>query len=548
MGDKKDQIPHNLPTDNTQTDVHYSSIEQSVHTYPLDREMHEKTEEPEKEKAGADKAIKYALVIGFLVILFVVSLGIVSFLPSIISNVSTTASTYLFSTFSSQPKITLTLDKNEVGIGQPFTLSWKNNTTDTNGSYSFSFKCTEGITLVDASSSKPIVCGTYYPIGSDNWSIKLISNSKNTGSVSLPMNVSFFETNRTEPKLTNSISILALGTNGNNSGSSNNSSTSTNSGVTVTSQNNSQNNSSGSRASSSNYYYPANGKSDLAITLVKSGMVVNNGSFVQTSAINAGSRVMIQFNVANNGTAPSGAWSLTATLPTTIQNEKTYSSGTEPSLKPGDSFTMSLAFDSFDSSANQAIITLLSSADSNVSNNTLTIPFTAGSTYSNNNNYNYNNNYYNSNGNYYNNNASLNVAITNLGQFNRSTGQFYYNGYNSSIYSGSTVGVQFTVTNNGSTATGPWSFNATLPTNSNSNYNNNYCNGYNCNNNYYNNNGGTYNYSSGTEPSLAPGQSMSFTIAFDNPTIGSDTVYINAYGSSVSGGNNSATRTFYVSN
>ena len=272
-------------------------------------------------------------------------------------------------------------------------------------------------------------------------------------------------------------------------------------------------------------------------------MVLNDGTFVQTQTINAGSRVLVQFNVANDGTAPSGIWSLTATLPTTVQIEKVFSSGNEPSLRPGDSYVMSLSFDSFDPSATQAILTILSSTDSNKANNTLSIPFSAGTGY---NSYNSNyNNYYGNNN--YNGNGALTVAITNLGQFNRSNGQFYYNGYNNNtIYSGSTVGVQFTVTNTGSTATGPWSFNATLPTNSISNNNN--CYGYNCNNNYYNNYNGTYNYPSGTEPSLAPGQSMTFTIAFDNPNIGSDTVNISANGSYPQTINNTATRTFYVSN
>ena len=542
MSEINDQIPHNLPTEHTQTDVHYSSVEQNIHTEPIHNDEYNGDDEPEKENKGADKAIKYALVAGFLVILFVISLGLVSFLPSIISNVSSSASAYLASTFSSKPKITLTLDKTENLNNQPFVLSWKNNTTDTNGTYSFSFKCTEGVMLIEASSSKAIVCGTYFPLGNTNsGSIKIVTNSKNSGSTATPMNVTFFENGSTEPKLTNSVSIWADGTSGATNTQNNNynsAGTSTNSGVTVT-----QNNSTTTNNSSSNYYYPANGKSDLAITLVKSGMVLNDGTFVQTQTINAGSRVLVQFNVANDGTAPSGIWSLTATLPTTVQIEKVFSSGNEPSLRPGDSYVMSLSFDSFDPSATQAILTILSSTDSNKANNTLSIPFSAGTGY---NSYNSNyNNYYGNNN--YNGNGALTVAITNLGQFNRSNGQFYYNGYNNNtIYSGSTVGVQFTVTNTGSTATGPWSFNATLPTNSISNNNN--CYGYNCNNNYYNNYNGTYNYPSGTEPSLAPGQSMTFTIAFDNPNIGSDTVNISANGSYPQTINNTATRTFYVSN
>ncbi|MEI6478960.1 MAG: hypothetical protein WCO18_01565, partial [bacterium] len=402
MNETKDQIPHNLPVEN---------VHEDAHNFPIE---HQDPSHTEIEKDGSDKAIKYVLIGGFLVILFVVSIGLVSFLPGIISNVSSTASAYLFSAFSSQPKITLSLDKTESQINQPFLLSWKNNTTSTRGSYSFSFKCTNGVTLSDANSKKNIVCGTLFPLGTDNGSIKLIPNSKNLESTDLPMNVSFFENGNSEPKLTNSISISVDGINGpTNKSASSNSSSGTNSGVTVK-----QDNSSAANSSTSNYYYPTNGKSDLSITLVKRGMIANDGSFVETSAINSGSRVMIQFNVANNGTSPSGNWSLNATLPTTAQNEKVFSSGTESSLRPGDSFTMSLSFDSFDPSANQAVLTLLSSSDSNMQNNNLTVPFTTNSGYSNN----YNNNYYNT----YSGNASLNIQITSIAPFNRSTGQFYY--------------------------------------------------------------------------------------------------------------------------
>ncbi|MFA6463692.1 MAG: hypothetical protein WCV55_01650 [Candidatus Paceibacterota bacterium] len=495
MSETNNQIPHNLP------------IEPDFHTDPYSEHSDNSHDEVTVEKSGSDKAIKYALISGFLVILFVVSLGIVSFLPRIISNVSASASAYLFSAFSTQPKITLTLDKTEVSTGGSFALSWKNNTTTTNGNYSFNYKCTDGITLVEVASGKTIVCGTSFPLGTDNGSIKLAANSKNTGSKTLPMNVSFFEKNSKEPTLTNSISVLVDGT----SGPQKNNSSDT-SGITVSQTNTNSTN------QSENYYYPAGGKSDISISLVKKGMVLSNGGFQETSVINSGSRVMVQFQITNNGTVPSGAWSLSATLPTTIQNEKTFTSQVEPSLKPGDSFTMNLAFDSYDTSVNQVVITILSSTDSNFSNNNLTIPFTAGSGYT---NYNYSSN------------ATLNVSITNIGQFNRSNGQFYNYG-NNTIYAGSTVGVQFTVTNNGTYATGPWTFNANVPTVSNGNYN------------YYNS--GTYNYTSSTQTSLEPGQSANFTIAFDNPNVGSDTIYINTYGTNSSNANNSASRTFSVSN
>ncbi|MES2059826.1 MAG: hypothetical protein V4438_02230 [Patescibacteria group bacterium] len=300
------------------------------------------------------------------------------------------------------------------------------------------------------------------------------------------------------------------------------------------------------------YTYPRyTGPSDLAVSLVKVGQIDNNGSFIQTNSIQPGSRVQIVFNVSNVGSGASQSWNLNAVLPTSISGERVYNSQAEPSIPPGASYQMTLAFDAYDPSTSAIQITLQGGADVNTGNNILIVPLTSNGYNNYNNNYNngcyyqngyqycsnnnsgnntnYSNNCYWSNNYYYCNgngngsvsNADLSVTITNVGTMDRNTGQFYYT---NSIYRGDKAAVQFEVRNNGSTNSGSFTWTANFPSNSNS------------------------TFTSSTQNSLAPGQTMTFTAGFDNLYVGSQNVTVQLYpsGSDSNSSNNYASRSVYV--
>ncbi len=286
-----------------------------------------------------------------------------------------------------------------------------------------------------------------------------------------------------------------------------------------------------SQTTNNTYTYKTySGPANLSITLSKVGYLGSNGAFVQSTSIPAGSRVLVEFNVANIGSGRSGNWNLQASLPTSIAAERSYISQAEPALNPGDSYQMSLAFDSYDASQNTIQIAIVG-GDSNSGNNTLSIPLTSnGTSYNNNtptngcywsngsyycNNSNYNNGttgytvcygannipYYcnnssngNNNGNYNNSTSDLSINITNIGTMDRNTGQFYFT---NSWSRNDKIAVQFAITNIGGTTSGNWAFSANLPSSSNS------------------------TYSSNTQNALAPGQSATYTLGFDNPNSGS---------------------------
>lgn len=346
----------------------------------------------------------------------------------------------------------------------------------------------------------------------------------------------------------------------------------------------------------SNYAYT--GPSDLAISLVKVGQVNTDGSFTQTSAITPGSRVQVQFMVANVGSGRSGSWNLQAILPTSISLEHLYNSVTEPAINPGASYLMTLAFDSYDPSQSSIQISLAAPGDVNAANNTLTIPLTSNG-YSNGNN---NSGCYYSNGTYYCN------GTNNSNGCYYSNGSYYCNNYNSNSTSNSCYwnGSTYTCTNNNSNNSCYYSNGSYYCSNSSSNNNCYYSNGtYYCNNNTsgnadlsvnilnvgkldssgnftsttnishndraavqfnVSNNGNTTSpswtftsyipsstgtYTSGTQNMINAGQtSQTFTVSFDYPYSGTQTIYVqlNPQGNDTNSGNNYASRTLYVSN
>jgi hypothetical protein len=375
---------------------------------------------------------------------------------------------------------------------------------------------------------------------------------------------------------------LATTTSNNNQGSYNNAPT--------------QNTSTGSSRPTYTYpsnptYYPAT-PADLSISLVKVARLAPDGSLQDTRNFFAGDRVTVQFKVTNIGGSASGAWTLSARLPTTIPSEQNYVSGAEPSIPRGASYLMTMAFDAFD--PNQSSIQIgVNAADASTANNILTIPVSGtynggnnqnGCYYQNgqyicngnNNNNGYYNNYncYWSNGSYicnnqngsYNNNNNLGSCYVNGqyicgGNYNSNNGCYYQNGYQvcSNTQSGyadldvriittgqvdrntgqfmstNTVtrndraGVQIEIRNTGSVVSNPWSLTASLS-----------------------GNGSSSTYSSGVQSAIQPGQSQVIVATFDNPTAGYQTVSVsatqtnNSYESNT--GNNYANQGINISN
>ncbi len=440
-------------------------------------------EEHNEESRGGNSILRWILIIGMLIILFFISIGIVKFVPKALS----TASTYLSSVFSFKPKLDISFDKKSVNSEEPFLISWKNNTEEKSGSYSLGYKCEQGIRVYEMREGKPVVCETPFPIGTNEGSLPVKIISDKNEKVDVAFNVSFNKMGSSDISLSNSESIDVTPKNFGAVSDSNSSSNNYGNVSTSTSQSkqNSQNPNTSTTNSDQNRntYYPAGTKSDLSISLVKRGIVDINDNFREGNIINSGDRAMIQFKISNDGTAPSGAWTLKATIPSANPSEKNITR-VQPSLRPGASYILTLRFDSFDPYSPNAIISIESSSDSNTSNNQITIPFD-GSYYGGNNYY--GNNYYS---------GTAPDLVARIVSIDRTGGYYYGNNYYGNNYTNKTLVVRFEIQNIGGSATGPWRFRADLPS-----YDNNV-------------------YNSPLKSSLAPGATSSFTLTVTNANNG----------------------------
>jgi hypothetical protein len=377
----------------------------------------------------------------------------------------------------------------------------------------WSFKCVDGVTVEynSISGQRPVLCETNFPLPSKSNTYSFLATSQSIKPETISMTVTQWDNEIKTSKASGSTSLQIVPegyveTSDAQSSANTNyepalDDTEDNNTVTNNSRNTSSNNSrvvdyTNTRTNYSNtQIIPSpnrtsnTGISDLRVTLVKVGRVMSDGSYQGTSAFAEDDRVVVVFNVANIGTARSGNWTLRADLPTKTVSDKVYISGTQPSIAPGDSYEMTISFDTFDPNGRNIIISL-NAGDNNQSNNVLTIPVSFNGDRTNNTI----NNNYNSTGS----RADLVTTITGVGIMG-SNNQFYTS---SNIYSGDKVAVRFTIQNLGDTASGSYRFTVDLPTED----------------------GDTY--TSNLQPSLAPGETKEFIIGYDNPQTGTNRITI----------------------
>ncbi len=441
--------------------------------------------EDDTSEKSSNLFVRIVVIIGIILILLFIALTIVKYVPKLIgaANVSFT------SLFSPKDKLSVSVANAKVKSGDNLVVNWKNNTTDTDGSYMWTFKCVSGIEVLYNSigGQRPVICDTLFPLPSDKNSYSFVIKTTNKTSTDVPMSVTFWDKELSAQKYVGSTSVTVLpegyvetGTyNPDYNGQTNTKATTTDTTTKTT----------GTTKTSTGGAYTGTtntGTADLKVSLYKIGRTTSTGGFQETTSFAENDRVTVRFNVANVGTARSGTWSLTANLPTKTVSDKVFNSGAQPALNPGDQFELTISFDSFDPNGKYVQITM-SAYDSNQSNNTLSIPVSFNGSYNGGSNY-------NSTGN----KADLVVKIIDVGILG-SNNQFYYD---NSPDDNDTIAVRFEVQNIGGSYTGGWRFTVDMPTEDNE------------------------TFESNNQNSLAPGEIRQFTIGFDNPQTGENDIVI----------------------
>lgn len=426
----------------------------------------------EEKPSELMKYIKPLIFLLVIIILLIASIAIVRFVPKAISG-----ATSYFSALLGGNKVSFIDEPNEVANGEKLTFKWKNPSTE-EGTYFWSFACTPGLTVFyDAvgGDKKPVVCNTSFPLpntATGEYGFYVSSNS--ASKLTLPMTISFFDKNQdklissdtekvsvvqkkeTETKVTTTGTLYnpnyettsTTTTTSVSTGSYDAPTTNTTKPVTTT------NTDSYSSAPSTPTYY---GNPDLSISLVQASVMnTTNATLRNISEARFGDRILMRVRVTNIGTSPSGTWSVSSILPTTLIGDRNFTSSYQPSLRPGDIYEMTIGFDAFDGSLGSISLTLVGTNDINFTNNTLTIPVPNTGTNNGYNNYNYN---------YSSGRADLKVRILAVGTLNG--GNFRET---NNIDNNDKVGVRFEVENTGGESTGTFDIEVRLPNDDNDDY------------------------------------------------------------------------------
>lgn len=365
------------------------------------------------------KGLLGAILIAFVVIIILMS---VSYLPSVISRISSSLSGAIYSVFVPAEDATITVDKKILNSGEDFNINFKRGDM-TNGIFTVSYSCdsTASLLSVESNGLKKMNCDTPYYLLENETAIKIRpSTTENVTRLNI---TGAFENNDTQKS--ENVGVVRVTVKNETAGVTVNPST-----VTPVKTVSPATPANPSYVTPTAYY----GKPDLAVRVLQVGLLNSNtNTITNRTQFSYGDMVGIRFEVRNDGDTNTGAWSFTTVLPSL--STPTYNSNTQISLRPGESIIFTLGFSNI-SNQYSNLITINVDPQNIVTesveyNNILTSTITNtsyNSNYYDNNYYNYNNNYNNTgcyiNG-VYNYNCNNNNIFPNNGCY--VNGMFTYN-------------------------------------------------------------------------------------------------------------------------
>lgn len=427
-----------------------------------------------------------------LVVAFIIVLGLSKAIPFATSSLAS-AGASLTSLFIPVEKITLSSDRDVVTSGSEITLSWKHVGKRGAGSYFFEYQCRNGLTLerVNGTTSGNLPCNVRFPFKPTETDVLLVPTLVTKNALVDAIFTIYFKADNSDSFISDKTTVSVqngLVANGTVAGGNSVSGTK---GTTNTATMSTKTNTAPAAPRYVNTYAPTyttyTGLPDLVVSITSTGIVSGN-VFIPKTVVRQGERAAAKILVTNIGTNVSGTWILRANLPT-VRNE-VFTSDSQRSLAPGESLELTLAFDDLVQKLTSGMSVVVDPnntiIESNKSNNQAVAYFTKDlATY---NYYNGNYNYANYGNYYYNNYADLpdlEVHIRSVGTLNN--GVFIPTNY---IGRYDRAAVQFDVTNRGGQSTGTYNIAVRLSN-------------------------GTNVFTSYSQPSLAPGETATFTSSFD---------------------------------
>lgn len=338
------------------------------------------------EKKGS--VLKTLAITGFFAIIILIawlSIQLVNVLPGAFNSLASLAegvSQYQQSIVETEPTVPLVVTSNTtlVNTGGTVDISW--NTAQANGSYVFSYECTEGVAidLLSADGTQSIECNSQYNLG-DTDSVSLAIDSVKNRYTDVTYSVSFLETEDTEPRATGDATLTVVNSNVSNlvieTEEVVDEITGTNEDNIATNTEETTQNSDTPVVSAPTpttpvyeqefvYTIPTsdpNGRTDLATRFLFTGTIENN--VFTPGVIDTDETGAIQFEVKNLGSKTSGNWTFSVSLP----NGGTYESASQKPLKPNERAVLTIGFQAAGVSSHTFEVSVATTGDTASLNN-----------------------------------------------------------------------------------------------------------------------------------------------------------------------------------
>lgn len=414
-----------------------------------------------EKKSIKDIIIKVLFIIGIIFILLLLAFAVVRIIPRVFSSFATVGD--IFTSPLKDKEITITSNSQDLSDQDAFQLNW-NYSGNENGNFYLRYDCLDGIKLrILGENSKNLLCNTPYNLGQANTAQFQVAYTKENSFSDLPINISFSQNSNSETIATGSINLNVKNGDGNDNGNSTGDNN-VDSEIINVGDNSKDNNTDNDNVGSNNNNSGGSTNNNPVIVSRPADLSILNMYQIGNT---------IRFDVYNLGGRSTGVWKYSYSLP----NENTVTSPYQLSLNPGQGIRYTLTLDNNTNSGNVLVIVDSNSdvSELNESNNIRTI--------------NYSGNGNNNGGSTYYDDANLEVLDIEVGYISGNSFR-----RDDDLDEGDDAAIRVTVKNTGDESTGSWRFEVTdLP---------------------YDNGNDTYR--SNRQNSLSPGQSITFTLEFEN--------------------------------
>ena len=313
------------------------------------------------------RKFNWSQTLGIVVIVLLVAAGIGTAielgprLPGVFSNIAAAAVTLSQKFISGGEQLILEASPSTATSGETIELSWTHKNQKSEGVYSLSYPCREGVDLIleTPSGDDAIECGTSFDVYSENQLITVVAFSDLDSMVQIPVTLTYTSAKDAgfslsalaTVSITDSAPTETVGTTEQNP-EVKPEATPKNTPVTIPVEKTPKPKTPGERTEKTYVIgeepkpLPAYGKADLTPKILEVGVIdkiTNVFTATATTSLRASDRIAVRFEVENLGTASSGHWQFSAVLPTFPMH--IFESEGQQSLAPGDRIEYTIGFD-----------------------------------------------------------------------------------------------------------------------------------------------------------------------------------------------------------